>query len=429
MNLVLRASYAAAGQAARLGAAILPAGSTNKLLRAITARRGIVDRYEEWGALRRDPDRRLVWIHAPSVGEGHQARPVIEWLRSHHPELQIAFTIFSPSAERFAATVPADFSDYLPFDVAGDARRALRALRPSAIVFSKLDVWPELCRAARAQGVPLGMISATVTPNSSRLGALSSALMRDTYAALTRVSAVADADAARLISIGVRAGAITVSGDTRYDQVWARARTAREAPHVVALRTDRPTLVAGSTWPSDDAVLFPAWSALRSRHRDARLIIAPHEPGTGALARVERWSAGEGLGISRLDAVDAGGADVVLVDRVGVLGDLYALATAAYVGGGFHGAGLHSVLEPAAFGAPVLFGPRHDAQRDAALLVNSGGAAVVSSSSGLDAALERWLYDGGSREAAGFRARELVQSGLGATERSGALIEELLISP
>jgi len=141
---------------------------------------------------------------------------------------------------------------------------------------------------------------------------------------------------------------------------------------------------------------------------------------------VERWSAETQLRVARLGAQGASGADVVLVDRVGVLGDLYALATVAYVGGGFHSAGLHSVLEPAAFGAPVLFGPRFDNSRDAALLIDAGGGASVDTDARLAEQLRNWLTDDAARTSAGTAARRLVEKGLGAADRSWRLVERLL---
>ena len=118
--------------------------------------------------------------------------------------------------------------------------------------------------------------------------------------------------------------------------------------------------------------------------------------------------------------------EVVLVDRVGVLGDLYALADLAWVGGGFGAAGLHSVLEPAAFGAPVLFGPRHDNSRDAALLQQRGGSAAVMNASDLARRVRGWATDAAARREAGNYARALVRSGVGAAERSFELVERLL---
>jgi 3-deoxy-D-manno-octulosonic-acid transferase len=115
-----------------------------------------------------------------------------------------------------------------------------------------------------------------------------------------------------------------------------------------------------------------------------------------------------------------------VVDRVGVLGDLYALADVAYVGGGFHSAGLHSVIEPAAFGAPVLFGPRCTDSRDAGLLIAAQGGRAAANAQELGAALAGWLPDAAARADAGRRAREMVHAGIGAAERSYELVKALL---
>ena len=425
MHPALAAGYALAGQLARVAAHV--ARGDGKLARTLAARRGVRARYAAWGRSGRDAARPLLWMHAPSVGEGLQARPVLELLRAARPEVQLAYTHFSSSAERFARGLGADFADVLPFDTRADAGAALDALRPRALVFSKLDVWPVLVAEARARRVALGMISATVTRHSSRAGALSGALLRDAYAALDRVGAIDEDAAERLVSLGVRRAVIEVTGDTRYDQVWARARGVDRASALLApLASARPTLVAGSTWPSDDAVLSPAWTALRRRVPDARLIIAPHEPTAAHLAPVERWARETRLRLARLGSPDAAAADVVLVDRMGVLGDLYALADAAFVGGGYHAAGLHSVLEPAAFGAPVVFGPRHEASRDAGLLIAAGGGAAAGDAAALAGVLGQWLGDASARDAASTAARTLVERGLGAAERSLALVTRLL---
>jgi 3-deoxy-D-manno-octulosonic-acid transferase len=132
------------------------------------------------------------------------------------------------------------------------------------------------------------------------------------------------------------------------------------------------------------------------------------------------------LRLATIDARDASDADVVLIDRFGILGDLYALADVAYVGGGFHSAGLHSVLEPAAFGAPVLFGPRNDMSADAAKLIEAGGGAAITGSVDLSLRLADWLGSTSAREAAGEVARSVVQAGTGAAERSFALVSSLL---
>ena len=423
---MLRLGYDAAGHLARALAALAPAGDA-KLLRALRARRGIRGRYADWSVANRDRTRPLLWMHAPSVGEGLQARPVLQLARRERPDLQLAYTFFSPSAAAFARGLDVDFADYLPFDTAGEAMAALEALAPRALVFSKLDVWPSLARVAAQRGVRLGLVSATLAEGSSRRRGMAARLLTDAYSRLDAVGAIDERDAERLVELGVRRERIEVTGDTRYDQVWARVRGVdRTQGFVASLTNDRPTLVAGSTWPADERPLLGAWSKLRAGVPEARLIIAPHEPTESHLTPIERWAAESRIRSARLESDDAPNADVVIVDRVGVLGDLYALASAAYVGGGFHAAGLHSVLEPAAFGAPVLFGPRFANSRDAGLLIDVGGGATEGTEAGLESRLRAWLTDDALRTRAGSAARALVEHGLGAAERSWKLVAGLV---
>jgi 3-deoxy-D-manno-octulosonic-acid transferase len=426
VNVALRAAYATAGTLAEWAAAAARGGD-GKMAASLVGRRGLLARFAAWGAAHRDPARPLVWLHAPSVGEGLQARPVIDLLRQRRPDVQVVYTHFSSSAAAFASRVGADFADYLPFDTRRGARTVMDAIRPSVLVFSKLDVWPVLVDEAVRRGIPVAMIAATLAEGSARRGAIARALLTDAYASMRAVGAVDEADAARLVTLGVDRACVRVTGDTRYDQVWARAEAVDRTSSLLApLVSTRPTLVAGSTWPSDEQVLEDAWRQLRTKVPTARLVIAPHETTEAHLAAIEAWTARAALRTARLGAPDAGHADVVVVDRVGVLGDLYALADVAYVGGGFHSAGLHSVIEPAAFGAPVLFGPRCTDSRDAGLLIAAQGGRAAANAQELGAALAGWLPDAAARADAGRRAREMVHAGIGAAERSYELVKALL---
>jgi 3-deoxy-D-manno-octulosonic-acid transferase len=422
----LRLAYDAVATIARAATTVAPAGGS-KLTRALSDRRGLIDRYRQWSAAHRDPSKQLLWMHAPSVGEGLMARPVLAELRDRRPATQLAYSFFSPSAVKFASALDVDFRDYLPLDTAGDMSAALDALRPAALVYSKLDVWPNLTRVAHERGVKLGMISAALSVGSTRRSTIARSLLRDAYSALDAVGAVDPADADRLIELGVRREVIQVTGDTRYDQVWQRAADiASKEPLLAPLRSDRPTLVAGSTWSPDEAIMLPAFLHLQRATPGLRLVIAPHEPDASHLAPIYAWAKQSGLRAVSMSEPTAGAADVVVVDRVGVLADLYALATVAYVGGGFHAAGLHSVLEPAAFGAAVIFGPRHGESRDALALLRSGGGAAIHDERSAVATVTRWLRSDGDRRAAGDEARSVVRDGLGAAERSTKLVESLL---
>ncbi len=402
--------------------------------RSFAARRGVLERIGAAGRTVRDAARPLVWMHAPSVGEGLQARPVAHQLRALHPELQLAYTFFSPSAETFAPSVGADITDYLPFDGQREADAMLDALRPSVLVFVKLDVWPMLVERATAHGIPVALLSATVAAGSGRLGALSRLLLHDAYHALQGVGAIDQSNANRLVELGVRREVLEITGDTRFDQVWARAHGVdRGQPMLQSLASARPTLVAGSTWPADERVLLAAFAGVvrtGDDHPRPRLIIAPHEPTAAHLAPILDWARSSGLSFATLAKAESDAAaaqsDVIVVDRVGVLGDLYALADVAFVGGGFHAAGLHSVIEPAAFGVPVLFGPGHDMSREAGLLLAAGGARVVRDTGECAAAMSAWLFASAAREVAGAAARAFVESELWATERSVRLVQRLL---
>jgi 3-deoxy-D-manno-octulosonic-acid transferase len=424
VNSLLRIPYALAGRLAHALVRVVPDGES-KFQRGLSARREIVERYQRWSSTSRDSARPLVWVHAPSVGEGLQAEPVIRLIRARRPDVQIAYTFYSPSAESLAQSLRTDFADYLPFDTFTDADAILAALRPTALIFSKLDIWPALTERAAAARVPVGVISATLAESSGRRGPFARTLLEDAYLAIQRVGAIDEKDAEHFRQMGVPAERIEVTGDTRYDQVWTRAQHPPSGL-VQSMRSSRPTLVAGSTWPADEGHLFDAWIKVRDKIPDARLVIAPHELTPAHLASVESWARRRGLRLARISAADAGEADVVLVDRYGILGDLYALADVAYVGGGFHSAGLHSVLEPAAFGAPVLFGPRHDKSRDARRLIEAGGGAAVTGVTDLSLRLGDWLGSLPARDSAGEAARSMVQEGTGAAERSFALVSGLL---
>ena len=426
MNLALRAAYATAGLLAEWSAAFA-SDTGGKTMASLAGRRGVRERFATWAAAHRDPTRPLVWLHAPSVGEGLQARPVMDLLRQRRPDVQVVYTHFSSSAAPLAARMGADYADYLPFDTRRSARAVLGALRPSVLVFSKLDVWPVLVEEAERQGVPVALMAATLAEGSGRRSAMARALLRDAYAALRAVGAIDAADGTRLVTLGVDAARVQVTGDTRYDQVWARAQGAdRQSALLAPLASPRPTLVAGSTWPADEGVLEEAWRLARHAVPAARLVIAPHEPTPSHLAAIADWAHRDGMRVTLLSTAEGVDADLVLVDRVGVLGDLYAVADVAYVGGAFHTAGLHSVLEPAAFGTPVLFGPRFNGSRDAALIIDAGGGRSVANAQELASALVAWLRDPAARADAGSRAREMVRTGLGAAERSYTLVTALL---
>jgi len=403
-----------------------------KIRRATVARRGLGQRLAQWGATKRDPARPLVWMHATSVGEGLHAQPVLSELRARHGEWQLFYTHLSPSAERFAAGLDVSGHDYLPFDTPSAQSAALDALRPSVLVFAHVDVWPTLTLAARSRGIPVALVSAVVAPGSSRLRPIARRLARSAYGALDAVAAADGDQVGRLVRLGVSPSAIEVLGDTRFDSAAARAAQAHASEWTARIAVGGPLVVAGSTWPADEGILLRAFAVVRREYHDARLLIAPHEPTPDRLVEVTRAAAAHGLPEpTLLAALDPAREvpSIILVDRVGVLADLYVAGAFAYVGGGFGRSGLHSVLEPAAARVPIIVGPR-GLSREAGLL--QAADALVTLPAG-EAAITRlaeqwvtWVNDADARIAAGNRAWGVVEAGRGAADRTAGLIERLV---
>lgn len=407
-----------------LGAlAPLAARWSPKLAQGLAGRREGAERFAAWGAAQRDRSRPLLLLHAASAGELRQAQPVLARLRARHPAWQLAVTCFSPSGLPVLPALGADVAGLLPFDRPAAVAALLDALAPSAIVYSRSDLWPELVHAASGRGIPQGMIAATLPADSRRRRWPASRVLRPALERLAAIGAIAADDAHRLTWLGARPEAVSITGDPRYDAVIERLdRSPAPVPTPA-------TLVAGSTWPADEAVLLTAFAAVREAIPAARLLIAPHEPTAAHLAGLAARARAAGLP-APLAWTPAGlDAPLGVVTEVGGLALLYGTGQLAYVGGGFGRAGLHSVLEPAACGVPVIVGPLGERHPDALRLNAAGALAWLPrrrAAAILAAWWETWLVDEAWRRQAGANAREAINTGRGAADRSARLVEELL---
>lgn len=422
--------------ALRLGTAVAPyLGMLSPKLRHSTlARRDAGERLLEWCRSSRDDARPLVWFHAASVGEGLQADSVLRHLRRLRPDCQIVYTHFSPSAEALAARLAVDVADYLPYDLPDNVDRLLSALRPDLLVFAKLDLWPELATRASTTGTEVAIVAATVSPGSGRLRWPARAFLSPGYRVVAAAAAISADDAARLTRLGVAPDRVHVVGDPRFDSVMEKVRGISQSDPLLRFGHGAPTLVAGSTWPPDEAVLLRAFAGVRRSSPEARLIIVPHEPTEAHLGAIERSARTAGLPVPVRLGRATGPIPLLLVDRVGVLAGLYGAGTMAYVGGGFGTAGLHSVLEPAAWGIPVVFGPRWANSRDAGLLLDRGGGRALpgggigKAAGALEKQWNDWIGDEAGRRAQGVQAGQVAKWGLGASAKSAQMLADLISS-
>ena len=426
------------------GAAMRVAAAAEPVLRRVRpelgrALGGRLAGAEALAAWRRRESGPLVWLHGASAGELLGAAPAIRVLRARGAErwgrrAHLLVTHSSPSGRAALPWLEADHAGFPPLDRRRDCDAAMAALQPGLLVFAKMDVWPGLVAAAARAGVPTALINGTVRGGSRRSGTVARRLFRASYAALAAVGAASPEDARRLVALGVRASCLGVTGDAAFDLALERADRARADGTADAFRAAlggpaaaRLRIVAGSTWPADErALLDGVAAARRAGGPDWQLVIAPHEPTAAHVAelvaaceargeRAVRWSR---LGASARAPHGA----VVVFDEVGGLAELYAAGDVAWVGGGLGRTGLHNVLEPAAAGLPVLFGPRHD-RADARALEEAGGG--LRCPGGALGGTLAGLADPRAREHHGRAARAFVEARAGAATRTADLLAPL----
>ncbi|MFH0883467.1 MAG: glycosyltransferase N-terminal domain-containing protein, partial [bacterium] len=348
-------------------------------------RRGIRGRLAEGERLRRVRSNcrenvPRVIVHCASAGELESAVPLMQALKADW-NVDILLSYYSPSAvERAMKTEEPTDHFYLPADSRGRVRRLLEIIEPSLIVFVKHDYWPNLVWEAKSRGIPTALVNGNFRPDSKRLKRAAIPFGRAVLPHLSAIYAVARDDAHRFRFLAGDAPNIVISGDTRFDRVLQRALDGRRDQGALAeLLAGRPVAVAGSTWHADEKRFLPAWKTVLEQLPDAVLVVAPHEPKPERLKQIADEGAANDLTSTTMTEVEEGvsPANLLIVDRVGVLAGMYGLGCVAYVGGAF-GAGVHSVIEPAVFGIPVMFGPRYLMSHEARDLIDLGAAAQVS---------------------------------------------------
>ncbi len=406
------------------------------------------------------PGTPVIWFHCASLGEFEQGRPVMEAYRRQYPQDKILLTFFSPSGYEVRKNYEgADWVFYLPVDTPRNARRFLDIVQPRKAVFIKYEFWCNYLRRLQQQAVPTYIVSAIFRPQQvffKWYGGFFRSMLR-----VYRYLFVQDESSVALLQ-QIHINNVVLVGDTRFDRVWAHTRHPAHLPAVAAFAGGHLTLVAGSTWPSDEERLCRALEQLPD---NVRLIIAPHEIHEEHLASIEhrfekfgtvRYTKAVESGEWRVESDnttinsqpsmnDAASASlithhssliannsplstlhspkVLLIDTMGMLLSIYSYGRVAYVGGGFDAHnGVHNTLEPAAYGLPVIFGPVYKAYAEACGLVANGGGVSVNNTGELTAALQSLLLNDEAQRHAGQISAQFVGRSRGATEKVMELI-------
>ncbi len=403
-----------------LAAHIVAIGNKN-LREGLAGRRGLWQRLTAQVARRR-PDSPFIWFHVASAGEFLQAQPLLERFLQRNYDCAVTFSSVNGYKWVQRTRLPEGMGpplaiDYLPLDTAANMRRLLAIFRPSAIIYVQYDLWPNVIWEAHAAGVPQYLISGTIRAASKRYSsAWSRSFYRTLYACLNGIFCVTEDDRQRFLSTNPDHPNIQVLGNTRFDSVLDR-RKRLPPPEIGAALVGKYVFIVGSSWPADERCIFPALKEALLRYEDLVLILAPHEPTEEHLSYGERFF--QEFSLRRLSQFHSGGERVprvLVVDTIGVLSRLYSAVDAAYVGGAFS-TGVHNVMEPAAMGLPVVFGPKHENASEAVELRSRKLAFAISSAEDFQQQIFALLEKREHYRKIGAQARQFIESQAGVAER------------
>jgi 3-deoxy-D-manno-octulosonic-acid transferase len=376
-----------------------------------------------------------IWIHAVSVGEALTARALVAELKARYPRLRLYLSTTTIAGQQVAKKnlSQVDGIFYFPFDWAFIVRRTLGIVKPRLFIMMETEIWPNLLRMCQARAVHTIMINGRISSRSYPRYRMIRPFFRRVLEDVDRFCVQSEESARRLIDLGADGSRVTVTGSLKFDSLQVPTPIAHGKPRERVLRffrvsSSRVIIVAGSTMKSEEVAVLRAFARIKTLAPGALLILAPRHPAR--FGEVERLARDEGFVTTRrsdlpIDAEPR--ADVVVLDTLGELAQVYQLATAVFVGGSLADHGGHNILEPAIFGKPIVFGPHmQNFQEIADAFLANAAAIQVHSDSGLDEALRNLVTDPVGRARLGAAARALVEANRGAKDKTLAVIADLL---
>ncbi|MFA5805584.1 MAG: glycosyltransferase N-terminal domain-containing protein [Melioribacteraceae bacterium] len=364
-----------------------------------------------------DRRKKMIWFHSSSMGEFEQAKPIIERLRAEK-NINVIITFFSPSGYTNSLKYShADIIAYFPYDTPIMTSRFLNLVRPNLAVFMRYDIWPNMIWQLEKKKIPSFIVDATMRSKTPRKWIISKSFHKALYSYVTRILAVSSSDEENFKEFNINGGKIKVVGDTRFDRVYQKSLQAKEKKLFKdGFFKDKKVFVMGSSWESDEEVMLPALIKLMEVDPEIITIIVPHEPTELHIESAEQTLTGKFDSIRFSYLNNYKDERVIIIDSIGILLTLYTYAHAAYVGGSFK-QGIHNVLEPAVYGIPILFGPKHENSQEAIKMAEIGGGIVVRNKKEAYKNLRRIFIDEKLRSSLGKICADYVKENTGATSK------------
>lgn len=378
--------------------------------------------------------RRPIWVHALSVGEVLASVPLVKRLRKTYYNRPLVVSVSTLTGHEMAKKLLVSDVDsifFFPYDFLWSVRKAIRNVTPSLFFLVESDIWPNFLYEMKRRQIPTILVNGRISPRSFSGYKRLSFFMRSVFSWISVICAQSELDAERFESIGAPEGKIRITGNLKFDQEidCVSSNEIESARQSLKIAPGHKILMAGSTHEGEESIVLDVFCRLKRKFHKLVLVIAPRNPERASA--VYRLAAPSGRTVALMTGLkqvsSAGAIDVIVVDTMGVLGRLYALADIAFVGGSLVRSGGHNPLEPAALGKPVLFGPdMSDFPSIVEMLIESGGAIRLSDGEGLFREVTALLSDNNKARRMGERASEVFERNRGAVERTLKISEEFL---
>ncbi|WP_017256846.1 3-deoxy-D-manno-octulosonic acid transferase [Pedobacter arcticus] len=356
--------------------------------------------------------KKKIWLHFASLGEFEQGKPLLQAIRRDYPEKEIVITFFSPSGYEIRKNSSlGDYILYLPLDTARNAEKFIDLFKPELAIFNKYEYWYHFYKKLHQKQIPVYVTSAIFRPNQiffKWYGGFN----RNILSFVTHFFVQNTESAELLIRIGLNN--YTNCGDTRFDSVLDLAKNKKDFPLIEAFKGNTKLIIAGSTWPADEALIA---GYIKNLDKNWKMIFAPHEIGEDKIAGLEKLIGNQSVRYSLLvNGTKQLNSSIkcIIIDNIGMLSSLYSYGEIAYIGGGF-GVGIHNTLEAAAWGLPVVFGSKYQKFQEAKDLIAVGGGFTITDQEDLDSVFDKLIEQAGFRMEAGEKAKSYVTHNTGAT--------------
>jgi len=372
------------------------------------------------------------WFHCVSVGEVNLARPLVNLFREEHPDTPVAVSTTTDTGRRTAEkNFPGIPLFYYPFDLSPAVKSTFRRVNPGCIILVELELWPNLLLTAFERGVPVVVVNGRITEKNHRRLRKARFVVSPLLKTVEKFSMQNQEYADRLIDLGVDPEKVVVTGNMKYDAVRSEIDAEHPAFKAIGSLGAGKTIVGGCTWPGEDEILISIYSQLKPSHPELRLVLAPRHPER--LPAVQKFITDSGFGFQMLSVLKQQGgradnnADIILVDTIGELDAVYAGGNLIFVGRSLTQHGGQNMLEPAALGKPVIFGPHTENFSDATdMLLNAEAAIRVDSEAALRECVVNFLNAPSIYVQIGSNARQSIERNRGAARKNLQLLEKIM---